>query len=90
MGGQYFGRREKQDCPLKVKYALCGAPVLLGSLICKTKPGTRSMSGNPGYKLLSDSCCLTAQAHPKAEFLDIIRTKKVLRVFLLAFHSHLY
>jgi hypothetical protein len=24
MGGQYFGRREKQDCPLTVKYVLCG------------------------------------------------------------------
>jgi hypothetical protein len=23
MGGQYFGRREKQDCPLTVKYVLC-------------------------------------------------------------------
>jgi hypothetical protein len=22
-GGQYFGRREKQDCPLTVKYVLC-------------------------------------------------------------------
>jgi hypothetical protein len=27
--------------------------------------------------------------HPEAEFLDVIGTK-VLRVFLLAFHSHLY
>ncbi len=25
MGGQYFGRREKQDCPLTVKYVLCGS-----------------------------------------------------------------
>jgi hypothetical protein len=24
MGGQYFGRLEKQDCPLTVKYVLCG------------------------------------------------------------------
>ncbi len=24
MGGQYFGRREKYDCPLTVKYVLCG------------------------------------------------------------------
>jgi hypothetical protein len=24
MGGQYFGRREKKDCPLTVKYVLCG------------------------------------------------------------------
>jgi hypothetical protein len=24
MGGQYFGRREKEDCPLTVKYELFG------------------------------------------------------------------
>ncbi len=26
MGGQYFGRREKYDCPLTVKYVLCSLP----------------------------------------------------------------
>jgi hypothetical protein len=28
MGGQYFGRREKQDCPLTVKYVLCAGSAL--------------------------------------------------------------
>jgi hypothetical protein len=28
-GGQYFGRREKYDCPLTVKYVLCGLTLLI-------------------------------------------------------------
>ncbi len=34
MGGQYFGRRGKQDCPLTVKYVLCDLTYLV-RLCCR-------------------------------------------------------
>ncbi len=42
-------------------------------------------------RVLKRSVAITVldQNHPEAEFLDVIRTK-VLKVFLLAIHSHLY
>ncbi len=42
--------------------------------------------GNSPQCLLYEYKCIVM--HPEAEFLDVIGTK-VLRVFLLAFHSHL-
>jgi hypothetical protein len=33
-GGLYFGRRDKKDCPLAVKYVLCGCVILM---MCQTE-----------------------------------------------------